>query len=137
MVSGGLAIVFVTDMDRAVRFYSETLGIPLKERYGNEWAAVAADGLSIGIHPRCERAPAPGVNGAIQIGFHPKGKLEAVVEALAAKGVRFTGPIVEDPPVRIAYFTDPDGNLLHFVELSGATPPAEAEDGAWEGWTEP
>ena len=41
----------VQDMDRAVKFYTETLGFPLKVRFGNNWAEVDAGSISIGLHP--------------------------------------------------------------------------------------
>jgi predicted enzyme related to lactoylglutathione lyase len=37
MIAGGLATVFVSDMDRAVRFYTETLALKLEYRFGNHW----------------------------------------------------------------------------------------------------
>jgi len=43
--------LMVPDMDAAVRFYTETLGLHLKARYGNEFAVVEAPGLTIGLHP--------------------------------------------------------------------------------------
>ena len=49
MISGGNATVFVSDMDRAVRFYTEVLGLKLTNRFGNHWATVeAGKGLTIG-----------------------------------------------------------------------------------------
>ena len=43
--------VMVTNMDAAVRFYTETLGMTLKSRYGNNWADVEGPGIAIGLHP--------------------------------------------------------------------------------------
>src|SRR5262249_26868336 len=42
MIHGGNATVYVSDMDRSVRFYTETLGLKLKHRFGNHWAEVIA-----------------------------------------------------------------------------------------------
>ena len=39
MFRGGVVTIDVSDMDRAVRFYAETLGFRLKERHGNHWAS--------------------------------------------------------------------------------------------------
>src|SRR5690349_24072782 len=41
----------VKDMDRAVRFYTKTLGLPLVVRYGGDWAEVDAGSTRIGLHP--------------------------------------------------------------------------------------
>ena len=60
MLSGGHAIVYVAEMDAAVRFYSDVLGLNLTNRYGDKWATVEAGrNLVIGLHPRTARSPAP------------------------------------------------------------------------------
>src|SRR5713101_6395731 len=49
MFSGGNVTVYVSNMDRAVRFYSETLGLKLAYRFGDHWASIeAGTGLTIG-----------------------------------------------------------------------------------------
>ena len=35
MLSKGITTIFVTDMDRSNRFYTETLGLRLAQRFGN------------------------------------------------------------------------------------------------------
>jgi catechol 2,3-dioxygenase-like lactoylglutathione lyase family enzyme len=40
----------VQNMDRAIQFYTETLGLPLKTRHGDQWAEVDAGTISIGLH---------------------------------------------------------------------------------------
>src|SRR5581483_2474031 len=40
MFSSGNVTVYVADMDRAVRFYSEVLGLKLAYRFGNHWASI-------------------------------------------------------------------------------------------------
>src|SRR5205807_10659327 len=49
MITGGYATVYIADMDRAVAFYVDVLGLKLGQRFGNYWAAVrAGDKLPIG-----------------------------------------------------------------------------------------
>ncbi len=61
MIEGGTPTIYVSDMDRAVEFYTEVLGLRLESRYGNEWASVdAGKGMTIGLHPAAERMGAPG-----------------------------------------------------------------------------
>lgn len=120
MISGGNATIFVSDLEVAVAFYTETLGLPLLERYENEWAAViAGKNLIIGLHPNADFAPRAGTPGSITVGLDVKGSLEEAVDALEARGVRVQ-PIVEDPtsPARLAFFEDPDGNVLYLLELN-------------------
>ena len=59
MFSGGNVTVYVSNMDKAVRFYSETLGLKLAYRFGDHWASVeAGKGLTIGLHPASAQSPA-------------------------------------------------------------------------------
>ena len=70
MITGGNVKLFVSDLDLAVAFYTETLGFPLKERYENQWAAVdAGNGLIIWLHPPASFAPRAGIRGSISIGL--------------------------------------------------------------------
>ncbi|MFG0283341.1 MAG: VOC family protein [Phycisphaerales bacterium JB039] len=117
MICGGNAAVFVRDMDRAVAFYSETLGLKLRNRYGDEWAEIDAGGLAIGLHPPSAAGPEPGAAGAIQIGLNVTEPIAAVMKILQSRGVAFRGPVVDDGPVKLAFFADPDGNPLYLCEV--------------------
>jgi len=118
MIKGGNVTIFVSDFDRTVRFYTETLGMPLRMRAGNFWAeVVAGPDLVIGIHPQSENAAKPGTVGAMQIGLTVEGPIEEIVESLKGKGVTFLGEIVNDDGVgKFARFVDPDRNHLYFWE---------------------
>lgn len=118
MIHGGNTTVYVRDMGASIRFYTETLGLALRMRAGDDWAEIdAGPGLVIGLHPATPQSPAPGVRGSLAIGFNVDGKLEEVVEALSQRGVSFHGPIVEDEHVRLAFFGDPDGNQLYLAQV--------------------
>src|SRR3954451_18687171 len=95
MFSSGNVTLYVSDMDRAVRFYSETLGLRLAYRFGNHWAAVeAGKGLTIGLHPESAEMPAGRV-GSMAIGLELEGSIHDAVASLSAKGVKFDGPVNE------------------------------------------
>ena len=51
----GYAIVFVTDMKKSVRFYSQTLGIPLRFP-DDEWTELEMKGCTLALH-RADRMP--------------------------------------------------------------------------------
>ena len=117
MITSGIVTVFVADMDRAVKFYTELLGLELQYRFGNHWASVKAPGgLVIGLHPASEINPA-GRRGSITIGLSLDEPLEAAVERLKKKGVNFTGPVMDDKQVRFAFFADADGNEMYLNEM--------------------
>lgn len=119
MLQGITATVYVSDMDRAVEFYTKTLGLPLAGRWGDEYAGIdLGKGIAIGLHPaRSPHSPKPGSGGSIQIGFAVDGPLDGVVKDLQSRGVAFRGPIVDDVQVRLAFFADPDGNPLYLTEV--------------------
>ena len=78
MVTCGNATVFITSMDAAIKFYTQTLGMNLKEHYGNHWATLEAGGFTIGLHPKSEKAPPPGTAGSICVGLVVADDREAV-----------------------------------------------------------
>ena len=120
MIHGGNATIYVSDMDRAVGFYTNTLGLKLQFRAGNHWAQVdAGNGLQIGLHPTGPHSPPAGKSGSISVGFSISKPLDQVVNTLQSRGVAFRGPIVDDAKggIRLAFFGDPDGNDLYLVEV--------------------
>src|SRR5215469_6575544 len=117
MLTNGIATIFVTDMDRSVRFYTEILGMRLNQRYGNEWAQVEAGRLVIGLHPASGKNPA-GRDGSITLGFTLSTKIDDAVAKLQQKGVKFRGAITEEANAgKIVYFEDPDGNSMYLIEV--------------------
>ncbi len=76
MISGGNATVYVSNMDAAVQFYTETLGLTLTNRFGQSlgdardgpcyWSEEGA-GLTIGLHPVSPKHPAPGTAGGSRL----------------------------------------------------------------------
>ena len=122
MITGGNATVFVTDMDKAVEFYTQVLGLTLRFRAENYWAEVqAGSDLVIGLHPASPKSPAPGTPGAVQIGLLVGGTMEDAVAELTDKGITFDGPIIDDASVRLAYLKDPDGNVVYLCEHKAVT----------------
>jgi catechol 2,3-dioxygenase-like lactoylglutathione lyase family enzyme len=119
MFSGGNVTVYVSNMDRAVRFYSETLGLKLAYRFGDHWASIeAGTGLTIGLHPASSQSPA-GRKGSMAIGLQLTGSLRDAVSALTAKGVRFQGDVINEGKAgSFIGFEDPDGNQLYLAELN-------------------
>jgi catechol 2,3-dioxygenase-like lactoylglutathione lyase family enzyme len=118
MISGGNATLLVSEMDRAVRFYVETLGFKLRARFGDDWAEVdAGGGLVIGLHRARGSGPKAGDPGSISVGLEVNQPIAEVVAVLANRGVGFHGPVKEDGPVKIAFFGDPDGNALYLAEV--------------------
>ncbi len=120
MIQGGNATIYVQDLDRAVGFYTNTLGLKLQFRAGNHWAQVdAGKGMQIGLHPSGPQSPPAGKSGSISVGFLINQPLDQVVATLRSRGVVFRGPIMDDAKggIRLAFFGDPDGNDLYLAEV--------------------
>lgn len=116
MITGGMVTVYVSDVDRALEFYTGTLGLELAYRAGPGWAVVRApDGFGVGLHDAMESA-STGEAGSTTLGFHVDGDLREVVDELSARGVNFVTDLTEDTAVPLAYFEDPDGNRMYLAE---------------------
>lgn len=110
MVSGVAAVwVPVEEMDRAVGFYRDTLGLEVIGQQP-EWSEVDANGLRIGLNAR-EKTSSRSQGGAV-ISFQPEGDIEDEVKRLEGAGVEFVGGISDHEWGRIAAFKDSEGNDL-------------------------
>jgi catechol 2,3-dioxygenase-like lactoylglutathione lyase family enzyme len=115
MIYGGNATVYVSDMDKAVQFYSDVLGLKLTNRFGNHWATVqAGKSLVIGLHPCRTGSPAPGTRGSVQIGLvlAPDHPIEQLADRLRKHGVDVS-EIIESEAGNYINFEDPDGNPIY------------------------
>jgi catechol 2,3-dioxygenase-like lactoylglutathione lyase family enzyme len=119
MFRSGNVTIHVTNMDRAVRFYTETLGLKLAYRFGDHWASVeVGKGLTIGLHPTSGTVPSGTPKNGPAIGLELEGKIDDAMKTLGAKGVKFDGVADEGKAGKFAHFHDPDGNLLYLAELN-------------------
>jgi len=114
MIKEANVTVMVSDMKKAVKFYTETLGLEVKAQWGDEFAQLKAPGTIIALHPSVKGGAKPGDSKSLSIGFSVDG-LEKAVAELKKKGVKFT-KVTDDGPVRLAFFVDPDGNPLYLSE---------------------
>jgi len=119
MFRSGNVTIYVSNMDRAVRFYNETLGLKLAYRFGDHWASLdAAKGLTIGLHPTSAAASAEERKGGPAIGLELSGKIEDAMKTLKERGIHFHTVANEGKAGKFAHFHDPDGNLLYLAELN-------------------
>jgi len=51
------ATIMVDDLDKAVDFYTNVLGMVEDLRFGDNWAEMVVRGLTIGLHPKRQGAP--------------------------------------------------------------------------------
>jgi predicted enzyme related to lactoylglutathione lyase len=104
------AIHFVADMDRAVAFYRDTIGLPLKFS-SPEWSEFATGSTTLALHPASDENPA----GTTHLGLQAD-DITGAHQALSATGVGFTQVPTPMHGIQLAEFVDPEGAR---VSLSG------------------
>jgi len=116
MIRAGVVTIYVSDMQRAVDFYTRTLGLRLMFRADDHWAQLDAGDTQIGLHPASEAGPTPGTPGAITLGFALSVPIAEAIAQLEAKGVVVSGAVPGGGGVTLAFFSDPDGNPLYLAD---------------------
>jgi catechol 2,3-dioxygenase-like lactoylglutathione lyase family enzyme len=133
MIAGGNATVYVSNMDDAVRFYTEALGLKLTNRFGNNGATVqAGTTLVVGLHPWSAKYPRPGTRGAVQLGFFLShgDSIGALAARLRQHGVA-VGGIIASAEANYIHIEDPDGTPIYIGDRDpGVDPSPEAAAGA-------
>ena len=97
-------IKFVTDMDKAVKFHRDILGLKVKfESPG--WSEFVTGETTLALHPASDRNPA----GKIELGF-TVADVEAFYRDMSIKGVLFSmAPKKQDFGRVLAQFVDSEG----------------------------
>ena len=98
-------IEFVADMDRAISFYRDVIGLPLKFQSPG-WSEFATGETTLALHPASEKNPA----GKVEMGFSVP-NLQEFHAVMQGKGVRFSMPPAKQ---------DFGGTLAQFVDSEGA-----------------
>jgi hypothetical protein len=136
----------VDDLERALTFYRDGLGLPTKgvvaEEYeGSETEAAGAivifklaGGLILSLYPRTELAkdagipPSPPASGEFSIGHivGSRSEVDALLAKAQAAGATLTGEAHERPwGIYSGYFRDPDGHLWEIIWNPRHTAPVE------------
>jgi catechol 2,3-dioxygenase-like lactoylglutathione lyase family enzyme len=112
------AIIAVADLDRARRFYEQTLGLTVADDMG-EVLSFATGGTHLVVY----RSDEAGTNRANAVVWGVGEEIEAIVADLRGKGVSFehydlhgvdfADGLHRSGEFRMAWFKDPDGNILH------------------------
>lgn len=119
--------IAVSDVPRAVAFYTEVLGL-IDEGHDDDGASLRLGETAFWIF----RTPVPsgGLRGT-DFAANPPGidhlsfrvsDLDAAIRTLEERGVHFVGAIVGEPgEFRYRGFRDPDGTMLYVVERASGT----------------
>jgi catechol 2,3-dioxygenase-like lactoylglutathione lyase family enzyme len=119
-----IGFVGVSDLDRARRFYGDTLGLPITDE--SPFALVAdANGTMLRLTAVEQPAAAP----YTVLGWDVA-DIGSMIDQLTARGVQFTryeGMVQDERGIwtapggaKIAWLLDPDGNNLSLTEFKGS-----------------
>jgi catechol 2,3-dioxygenase-like lactoylglutathione lyase family enzyme len=116
-----LANVAVKDLARARKFYEGTLGLKKVGEEGEEVLAFKSGSSTLLVY----RSDYAGTNKATAVTWTVGQDVEGVVRDLKAKGVKFEhydmpgvkheGDVHVSGDMKVAWFKDPDGNILNIA----------------------
>jgi len=114
-------MIAVKDLDRAKRFYEDTLGLEKKDEWGGEGATLKSGDTLINVY----RSEFAGTNKATALNFDVE-DIASEVRELKDKGIMFEhydlpgleprGDLYIGEGMKTAWFKDPDGNILSLIE---------------------
>lgn len=113
-----LAWIVVKDLQSAIKFYEEIVGLTLQSHnpeYG--WAELSGpEGLILGIaQENSQMEVKAGENAIVTVTVKD---IEKARDAFLLQGAKLIGDIVEVPGhVKMQTFTDKDGNVLQLVQM--------------------
>jgi catechol 2,3-dioxygenase-like lactoylglutathione lyase family enzyme len=124
-----LASVFVDDQDKALSFYTETLGFVKKTEMpvGEfKWLTVVSpedpDGVELVLEPSDHPAVKPFKDAIVADGIpytsFAVSDVQAEYERLSARGVKFVQEPTSMGPVTTAVFDDTCGNLIQIAAMN-------------------
>jgi catechol 2,3-dioxygenase-like lactoylglutathione lyase family enzyme len=110
-----LVFYWVSDMERAVSFYRDVLGLKLLRQDSATWAEFDAGGHRFALHSVGDGQPvsAGGATAVFAVGDLDRARAE-----LARRGVEFQHEGDVESYARFASFVDPDGNPVQLIEYA-------------------
>jgi lactoylglutathione lyase len=112
----GAVILLVSDMNKSVQFYRETLNLPLKKE-SDEWTEFFNKETVLALHPVKHKEKLKS-GQHILLGFSAS-DFDNTVDKLKEKGVVFFKNPKEEGFGMHAIIEDPDGHLISIVKLKG------------------
>ena len=116
-----VANLAVKDLTRARRFYADTLGLKQIHAEGEELIVFKSGSSALNVY----RSEYAGTNRATAVTWTVGDDVERVVRELKAKGVQFEHYDMPDMrleddihisgDMKVAWFKDPDGNILNIA----------------------
>ena len=110
----GAVILLVSNMDKSIRFYRDTLGIPIKTK-SKDWTEFFNKDTVLALHPAKKKSSIKTGSGML-VGFEV-GDFDSTVQTLKQKKVKFFKKPKDEPFGKHAIIRDPDGHLVSIAEI--------------------
>jgi catechol 2,3-dioxygenase-like lactoylglutathione lyase family enzyme len=110
----GAVILLVSNMEKSVKFYSDTLELPIKTR-SKDWTEFFNNDTVLALHPARKRSKLNPGSG-ILVGFEVS-DLGLTMKKLKERKVKFFKKPKEEPFGKHAIVQDPDGHLISIAQL--------------------
>ncbi len=108
--------IHVTNMERAVAFYRDALGLRAAQIWPN-WAEFPLKGgVLLGVHLESDCGAGGRRSGGATGLYFPVEGIKKVVTQLRKRGVKITGEVTRHSYGTVAYFADPDGNEFGLID---------------------
>ncbi|MDQ5860059.1 MAG: VOC family protein [Thermoproteota archaeon] len=112
----GAVILLVSNMEKSIKFYSDTLELPVKSR-SKDWTEFFNNDTVLALHPAPEKKKMLKTGSGTLVGFEVT-DLDSTVKKLREKRVKFFKRPKEEPFGKHAIVQDPDGHLISIAELN-------------------
>lgn len=112
----GAVILLVSNMEKSIKFYSDTLELPIKSR-SKDWTEFFNNDTVLALHPAPEKKKMLKTGSGTLVGFEVT-DLDSTVKKLKEKRVKFFKRPKEEPFGKHAIVQDPDGHLISIAELN-------------------
>jgi lactoylglutathione lyase len=112
----GAVILLVSNMEKSIKFYTETLGLPIKTR-SKDWTEFFNNDTVLALHPAPKKRSILKTGSGRLVGFEVT-DFDSTVKRLKEKRVKFFKRPKEEPFGKHAIIQDPDGHLISIAEIS-------------------
>ena len=110
----GAVILLVSNMEKSVKFYHDTLGLPIKTK-SKDWTELFNNDTVLALHPARKKSKLKTGSG-ILVGFEVS-DLDSTIKSLKDKKVKLFKKPREEPFGKHAILQDPDGHLISIAQL--------------------
>jgi lactoylglutathione lyase len=112
----GAVILLVSNMEKSIKFYSETLGLPIKTK-SKDWTEFFNNDTVLALHPASKKKSMPKTGSGTLVGFEVI-DLDSTVKKLKEKRVKFFKRPKEEPFGKHTIVQDPDGHLISIAQIN-------------------